>query len=104
MPVMLMPFLMTHNNCAGERPPATSFRSGGSGCNPSEYFSHFTPGAPWQLAQPALAYVLAPACTILLSPNEAGAFSVAWRLTDAVRTLVRAQVTGAGSSAVPATL
>ena len=35
---------------------------------------------------------------------EAGGWSSAWRLIDAVRTRVSAQVTTAGSSAVPATL
>jgi hypothetical protein len=55
MPVMLMPFLIIQNSWAGERSPATFFRSGGSGCSPSENLSHVTPGAPWQFAQPKLA-------------------------------------------------
>src|SRR5262249_31505184 len=46
MPVMLIPFLITQNNWDGERSPTISFRSGGSGCRPSENFAQLTPGAP----------------------------------------------------------
>src|SRR5262249_45614801 len=103
MPVMLIPFLITQNNCDGAR-PATSLRSGGSGCSPSEYFSQATPGAPWQFAQPWAAYAFAPAWTVCAALMLAGGWSVACRLIDAVRAWISAQRTIPGSSAVPATL
>src|SRR4029077_8413356 len=46
MPVMLIPFLITQNNCCGARSLAISLRSGGSGFNPSENLAHLTPGPP----------------------------------------------------------
>jgi hypothetical protein len=46
MPVMLIPFLITQNNCSGARSLAISLRSGGSGCSPSENLAHLTPGPP----------------------------------------------------------
>src|SRR3984957_4560306 len=101
MPVILMPCLITQNSCAGESSATTSFRSGGSGCSPSENLAQLTPGAPWQLAQPCVANALAPACTLAGSLMEGGGWSCAWLSIDAVRTWVSAQVTTAGSSAVP---
>src|ERR1700693_5308236 len=42
MPVMLMPFLITQKIWPG-RSSATSLRSGGSGCRPSENLAQLTP-------------------------------------------------------------
>src|SRR5580704_8395070 len=104
MPVMLMPFFTTQKMCRASRSLAMSFKSGGSGCSPSENFAQSTPGPPWQLAQPRVKNARAPACTTAGSSSDIGGVVTACLLIEAFRTKVKAQATTFGSGWVPATL